>query len=231
LLELFRREASGRQWVAVVTERDDGDVHPLRVDASTLVRRQRIASGRTWVMLDEHHGTAVHHARRSDRSNGADPIAGVGDVLVGDGDAALAIWAADCAPVVLFGRSGRTVACHAGWRGLAAGVLDVAVGQLAERCVAAVLGPCIHPCCYEFGSVELQRVSEGLGIEQGVIRGRTSAGALALDVPAAVRAGLAEHHIALDVSGPCTRCEERWYSHRRGDADRQAVVSWSEVAQ
>ncbi len=229
MLELFRQEI-GRRWlIAVASDRADGDVHPIRVDARSLAERQVAVSGRTWVMLDEVHGTAVH---RAVASTGSAPgaVAGVGDVLVGDPGTAVAIWVADCAPVVLFDRDGATVACHAGWRGLAAGVISVAVAELEAPCAVAVLGPCIHPCCYEFGAADLAEVAGALGVEPDAISGRTSNGALALDVPAAVAVALGRHGIALDVSGPCTGCDERWYSHRRGDAERQAVVAWSEVA-
>jgi len=229
LLELLRQEVSGRRLVVLASDRADGDVHPMHVDADTLDARQVAVSGRTWVMLDEVHGTAVHLAVAGEDSSG-EAVAGVGDVLVGEPGAAVAIWVADCAPVVLFDRRGATVGCHAGWRGLAAGVIRVAVGQLEAPCVAAVLGPCIHPCCYEFGAAELAEVAVGLGVDPDAISGLTSTGALALDVPAAVAVALGRHRITLDVSGPCTGCDDRWYSHRRGDPERQAVVAWSEAA-
>ncbi len=229
MLELLRQEVDGHRLVAVVSDRADGDVHPMQVDADSLALRQVAVSGRTWVMLDEVHGTAVHRAVVWDDSP-SDVVAGVGDVLVGGPGTAVAVWVADCAPIVLFDRGGATVACHAGWRGLAAGVIGVAVGQLGAPCTAAVLGPCIHPCCYEFGAGDLAEVAAGLGVDPAAISGRTSTGALALDVPTAVAVALGRHGIALDVSGPCTGCDDRWYSHRRGDPERQAVVAWSEVA-
>jgi copper oxidase (laccase) domain-containing protein len=229
LLELLRQEVEDRRLIAIVSDRGDGDLHPIHVDVDVLAARQVAVSGRTWVMLDEVHGTAVRRAVARDRSSG-DAVAGVGDVLVGEPGTAVAVWVADCAPVVLFDRAGTTVACHAGWRGLAAGVINVAVDQLEEPCAAAVLGPCIHPCCYEFGAVELAEVAVGLDVGSDAISGRTSSGALALDVPAAVAVALGRHGIALDTIGPCTGCDDRWYSHRRGDPERQAVVAWSEVA-
>ncbi len=229
MLELLRQEVEDRRLIAIVSDRGDGDLHPIHVDVDVLAARQVAVSGRTWVMLDEVHGTAVRRAVARDRSSG-DAVAGVGDVLVGEPGTAVAVWVADCAPVVLFDRAGTTVACHAGWRGLAAGVINVAVDQLEEPCAAAVLGPCIHPCCYEFGAVELAEVAVGLDVGSDAISGRTSNGALALDVPAAVAVALGRHGIALDTIGPCTGCDDRWYSHRRGDPERQAVVAWSEVA-
>ncbi len=163
-------------------------------------------------------------------------MAGTADVAVAS-STPVAVWAADCAEIVLFGRDGDVVGCHAGWRGLAAGVIDVAVNETPGP-LAAVLGPCIHPCCYEFGALELQRVADGVRVAPEFIAGTTAsghgstgtAGRLALDVPAAVAAALARHGIELDVIGPCTGCDERWFSHRRGDVERHAVVAWYEAA-
>jgi copper oxidase (laccase) domain-containing protein len=149
-------------------------------------------------------------------------------------DAAVAVWAADCAPIVLIDAAGGLAAVHAGWRGLAAGVLDVAVGALRARggeIVAAVLGPVIHPCCYAFGRSDLARVAEGVHAPTEAITARTRDGDIALDVPSAVSAALRHAGVPLDVVGPCTGCDERWYSYRRrGDVGRHAVVAWTEPA-
>jgi polyphenol oxidase len=232
MLELLHRHVGGRLATVVATERSDGDMHPERVPPEILVARQMMSTGRRWFMLDEVHGTDVH---RCDESEPTVPIAGVGDVLVGATPgraatgAAIAIWAADCAPIVLFDDRGVPVGCHAGWRGLAAGVIDVTLDLLgAPR--AAVLGPCIHPCCYEFGDGELVEVARGVGVEPAAIAATTSTGALALDVPAAVAASLHRRGVELDVVGPCVGCDDRWFSHRRGDLGRHAVVAWSDPA-
>lgn len=227
MLELLRREADCGVAIAVVTERRDGDVHPVAVDPATLRRRQRKLTGRAWVMVDQIHGTAVFRAPAAPRDVSW-PVAGTADVVVAS-STPVAVWAADCAEVVLFDRDGAVVGCHAGWRGLAAGIIDVAVNETTDP-IAAVLGPCIHPCCYEFGERELQLVADGVQLAPEVLAGTTSQGALALDVPAAVALTLARHGIELDVIGPCTGCDERWFSHRRGDAERHAVVAWYEAA-
>ena len=156
--ELLRRHVGGRVAVAVVTERSDGDVHPGRVDHDTLRQRQLLLTGAQWVMLDEVHGTDVVVVDAS--SPPMWPIAGLGDALSADGsDEMLAVWAADCAPIALFGSNGTSwVVAHGGWRGLASGVIDAAVDALeftGTTVAAAVLGPCIHGCCYEFGVRDL----------------------------------------------------------------------------
>lgn len=227
MLELLRRDIGDRVAVVAVSERADGDMHPERVAYDLLVERQRAMTSSRWVMLDEVHGVGVY--RWSDRTP-ASAMAAVGDVLVGDRRSPpVAVWAADCAPVVLFDVAAVPVACHAGWRGLAGGVIDAAVHAI-EAPVVAVLGPCIHPCCYEFGERELAEVAAGVGVPVEVLAASSSQGTLALDVPAAVAAALGRHGIDVAVTASCTGCDPRWFSHRRGDVERHAVVAWSEEA-
>jgi purine-nucleoside/S-methyl-5'-thioadenosine phosphorylase / adenosine deaminase len=232
---LFRGPVGERIAVVVATDADDGDFHPGRVDADDLRRRQLRVTSDRWTMVDEVHGIAVHSADADTVRPSAWPLAGAGDVIVTSRlGSPIAIWAADCAPVALFGHRGTTIVIHAGWRGLAAGILDVGLATLADRGDAAqlaVLGPVIHPCCYEFGLDDLRSVARSLGVEPDEIAGRARSGARALDVPAAVAVGLRGGGVELAVTGPCTGCGGRWFSHRcRGDLGRHALVAWSETA-
>ena len=230
--ELLRRDIAGHTAVAVVTERSDGDVHPEHVDADTLRRRQCTLTGNRWVMIDEVHGVDVVTIDSS--ASVTWPLAGTGDVLVAEQSSeTLAVWVADCAPLALFGANGATrVVAHGGWRGLADGVIDVAVDALEStgtQVAAAVLGPCIHRCCYEFGAADLERVARGVGASPSEVVGSTSWGTRALDLPAAVTAGLARRAVELDVAGTCTGCDRRFHSHRRrGELERHALVVWFE---
>lgn len=227
MMELFDAPVAGRRLRVVASERVDGDVHPHRVDADVLTRRQEALTGRRWTMLDQVHGTVVVEVGSTTPTAG---VHAVGDVQWTDAsDVHVAMWAADCAVVVLADATGRLVAAHAGWRGLADGVLDVAVGALDAPVAAAVLGPVVHPCCYEFGGDDRALVEHAVRAAPGALVGTTSAGAEALDVPAAVAAGLARHGVRLDVVGPCTGCDERWFSHRvRAEPARHATIAWME---
>ena len=218
---------AGREVRIMTTDRSDGDVHPERVPYDELVARQLGATGRRWVMIDEVHGTDVVDV--TDRDAGS-PMVGIGDVIVTNSiDLDVAIWTADCAPIFLLADDGTTVGAHGGWRGLADGVIDVAVDAVRRNgghVVAAVLGPVIGPCCYEFGQDDLALVASGVHTRPAAIAGTTLDGATALDVPAAVRSALEHHAIVLDRVGPCTGCDERWFSHRvRGDLGRHATVA------
>jgi copper oxidase (laccase) domain-containing protein len=129
--------------------------------------------------------------------------------------AVLSVLTADCAPVALVA-PGAVAAVHAGWRGIAAGVLEAAVKELRRRSrgpIQAVLGPCIHPGCYEFSAADLDPLAARLGPE---VAGRTSTGALALDVPRSVKLALAGAGVT-DVTDVdvCTACSADHFSHRR----------------
>jgi purine-nucleoside/S-methyl-5'-thioadenosine phosphorylase / adenosine deaminase len=128
----------------------------------------------------------------------------------------LLVLVADCFPVGL--SDGEQVAMlHCGWRPLAGGIVEKALGRFASPPAAAV-GPGIGACCYEVGEEVLGAFS---GIE-GVARGRM------LDLRAVIAAKLAAGGVT-DVQhvDRCTSCEpELYFSHRRdgGVTGRQAWI-------
>ena len=220
-----------RVLVVAATERADGDLRPDGPDASALHARQVALTGVPWTMVDEVHGTAVIAV---DDDAPWVPMAGVGDVVVVTAPTRpVAVWTADCAPLILGDRSGALVAgVHAGWKGLAAGVIDAAVAAFHRSGTAvahAVLGPTIRGCCYEFGAADLAAVASGVGCTTAELTATTAAGTRGLDMAHAVGAALARHGIAVDTDVPCTGCDPRWFSHRtRADAGRHATVAWIE---
>ena len=226
--ELLTTEVGRWRVRVVATDRSDGDMHPERVAPDLLAARQLAVTGTVWPMLEQVHGTDVV-------SFPSLVDAPVGDIAVSrSGGSPVAVWAADCAPVALVGRRGTIAMVHAGWRGLAGGVLDVAVRAANDAdggVAAAVLGPTIGPCCYEFSAADTVVVAAGVGAAADEITGVTAWGTPALDVPAAVGVALARHGLAVAASCPCTGCDERWFSHRRrAEPGRHALVAWSEAA-
>lgn len=127
------------------------------------------------------------------------------------------VFVADCLPVALYGPSGVAMV-HAGWRGLAGGIL--AAGAEAVGATRAAIGPGIGPCCYEVGE-EVLSAFAGLG---DVVSDRM------LDLPGVARRLLARAGVEeVEASGLCTSCEqELFFSHRRdeGRTGRQAGVAW-----
>jgi YfiH family protein len=140
--------------------------------------------------------------------------------LVSEPGPAPMVLAADCLPVALFGPGGLAMV-HAGWRGLAGGI----VGKAAEAVGAttAAIGPGIGPCCYEVGEEVLDAFGDlGDGIAQGRI----------LDLPEVARRKLAQAGVErVEAAGLCTSCERGlFFSHRRdhGRTGRQAGIAWIE---
>ena len=212
----------------VFTDRAAGDlghagdyVHAVRPEVEA---RRRAVVDLPWTWLRQVHGDRVVVVDEPGGGAGRSADAAVTD----RSGCALAVLTADCAPVALLGSNGVVGVAHAGWRGLVAGVLERAVEVMRAAGagdVHALLGPCIRPGCYEFGADDLAQVARRLG--DGV-RGTTSTGAPALDVPAAVRAALGRVGVVdVDDVGICTACSPAHFSHRaRRELGRQALVVW-----
>lgn len=129
---------------------------------SVTLNRQRFAAalgGATPVFLKQVHGTRVVRLTAADLARGADQSAPEADAAVcTESGIACLVQVADCLPVLFSAPAGVAVgAAHAGWRGLAAGVLEATLTQLctlahcAPEQVQAWLGPCIGPRQFEVG--------------------------------------------------------------------------------
>lgn len=166
------------------------------------------------------HGTKVLvHDRPFDgwlRIEGAD-----GHIVIGAGAAAVTI--ADCVPAFIAHPSGTVGIVHAGWRGVAGGILPQALrlfaqlGHPVDECQVH-LGPSICGRCYEVGTDVYEQLT-----------GWETKRARNVDL----RALLAEQASQLGVarwsaSGECTKCDNGdFYSHRAGDAGRQVACIYS----
>jgi len=172
------------------------------------------------------HGTTVLRIRTDadiaalDSAVARPPIQADGHATSVAGVGVMAL-AADCLPVAL-GSDGAVAVVHAGWRGLAAGVLEEGVRALRELddasdIVAAVIGPGAGSCCYEVGE-EVHTAFAGAHRS-----GRR------IDLAAIARDRLRAAGVT-DVrdAATCTICDERFFSYRRERAlaGRQAGVAW-----
>lgn len=197
----------------------------MAITAEDVEQRRTTVVSLPWTWLDQVHGNAVVTVGSPGEFAGTKADASVTSVK----GAAVAIQIADCAPIALLA-PGAVGVVHAGWRGLASGIVGNAVEalrKLSDGPISAVLGPCIHSKCYEFSYQDLQPLVEKFGQE---VRCNSNDGALTFDLPAAVKIALARSGVeTIDDVNICTACSSQHWSHRkRGDRQRQALVAWLE---
>lgn len=135
------------------------------------------------------------------------------------------VHTADCVPILLSHREfPLAAAVHAGWRGLAAGIVEETIRVLADRFgyaavggIVAVAGPCARGCCYEIGE-ETADALRGLPggaslLGKGEAAGKWTADLQGLALAALRGAGVPGGQTA--AAGPCTICSTRFHSFRR----------------
>ena len=179
------------------------------------------------VWLEQVHGSRILAA---DRGSDGEPADGAVAVAAGT---VLVIMTADCLPVLLTTRSGDAVgAVHAGWRGLAEGVIGAGVAALDREPaeVLAWLGPAIGPDAFEVGGevrdAFLRRYPAATACFIPNRRARWQA-----DLYALARLALAEAGVTrVFGGGACTHREAaRFFSHRReAPCGRMATLIWRE---
>lgn len=133
---------------------------------------------------------------------------------------ALAVTAADCAPVFLAHPSGAIAIVHSGWRGTEARIVDQAIRLLGRVGLSpdelrVHIGPAICGRCYEVSADVRCRLTGEQANRPGNVDIRSLIAEQARD------AGVN----SISVSPSCTRCDnDAFYSHRAGDAGRQIAV-------
>jgi YfiH family protein len=168
----------------------------------------------------------IHSARVLEARPGS---CGEGDALATrQPDLALSVVTADCVPLLLGGED-EIASVHAGWRGIAAGIVDRALAHLLTPATAltAWLGPAIGPCCYEVGDDVAARV---IATSDPSVVSSHRGPRPHLDLHAAVesqlrRSGVETVHRVSD----CTRCSAAtlWSYRRAGPgAGRNLSFIW-----
>ncbi|HEY3208332.1 MAG TPA: peptidoglycan editing factor PgeF [Actinomycetota bacterium] len=202
--------------------------------ARALENRRRVCGAvgvPPFALVRQVHGARVVRAGRKRIGAGfEDPSTALGSadaIVTSSCGVALAVLAADCVPVVLADpAAGRLAVVHAGWRGVAQGVLGSAVGCFPNpAAVRAAVGPAIGRDHYEVGDEVASAVS--MACPGGAVTTR-SGSRLLLDLPATVSKILTALGVrSIDREEVCTACEpDRFFSHRRdGITGRQALVA------
>ena len=177
------------------------------------------------VWLKQVHGTAVIDAAAG--QSGAEADASVSRSV----GAVCAVMTADCLPLLLCDAAGSVVAAaHAGWRGLAEGVIErtVAAMQVDPATVMAYLGAAIGPQAFEVGAeVRAAFVAQDAAAQQAFTP--HSEGKWLADIYLLARQRLARLGVEKICGGEyCTFTEtERFYSYRRdGATGRMASLVW-----
>ena len=147
----------------------------------------------------------------------------------------IAVFSADCVPLLIYDPDARRLAVvHAGWRGTAQSAARAAVlalveaGGRSEEFLAAV-GPSIGPCCYEVDKPVIARLDAAFPGRWGAWVRSVGAGKWMLDLWAANEDQLRGAGLRGDrVDNPrlCTGCRtDLFYSYRRGHNGRLVSIA------
>lgn len=208
--------AGGRQAVVAFTDRfggvSDEPYHWLNLAMAVGDRREDVAENRLRVGLAAGFepralvlSRQVHGTRLRVVSPGDNGVVGEADGLVARVPGVpIGLLTADCAAVVLAGAQGVAIV-HAGWRGLAGGIVRRGVSAVGSD-VKAWVGPAIRDCCYEVGE-------DVIGAFR---RADLPTGRRRVDISSAASAALTEAGVDdVDVDETCTACDARYFSYRR----------------
>ena len=197
---------------------DDPD--DVRENRRRLVEHAGLPEEPRW--LKQVHGNRVVHASEVERD-----VTEADAVWTDQPGHVCAVMVADCVPILLAAKDGSCVAAiHAGWRGLAAGVIEETVKHLpvppAE--LVAAIGPCISAEHYEVG----EEVIEGLA-NAGVLPVKAAVAGQRLDLTAVVAESLLRSGLSgwFEKQAFCTfSMPDAWHSYRRDNtAGRFALIT------
>lgn len=202
-------------------------------DDAAVVRNRAIlaeAIGRPAVFLDQVHGRQVLRLSASD-AHAETTLPPADATITTDRGIACAVQVADCLPVLFAAPAGRGVgAAHAGWRGLAGGVLEATVAALCDAAACAPhelcawLGPCIGPAAFEVGADVVAAFGESAA---DGFTARVQPGKWLADLPALARQRLRSVGVeAISGGNWCTVTDaSRFFSFRRDRVTGRMVAA------
>jgi YfiH family protein len=212
----------GPQWQAPARIRALFTTRAIDVPGDGL--RAALPSDPVW--LTQVHGNTCVDV---DQVHGALPAADA--AVTRTPNVVIAVRTADCLPVLLADRAGTVVGvAHAGWRGLAAGILESTIATLgvAPAGIAAWIGPAIGPQRFEVGRdvLDAHRANDAsCAVHFRPLReGKWLADLAGLAKQRLARAGVTR----IDGGAWCTHTDaERFHSYRREKGTgRMALVAW-----
>ncbi|MEX0448800.1 peptidoglycan editing factor PgeF [Spiribacter sp. 221] len=193
------------------------DLAAVRENRRRLAEQAGLPEQPRWVA--QVHGTRVVHAGEVERD-----VTEADAVWTDQPGQVCAVLVADCLPILLADHAGRCVAAvHAGWRGLAAGIIQRTIETLPVPAsdLVACIGPCIGPDAYEVGAEVIEAMIAGgtvprswpslSGDEQFQLDLAATAEGVFSQV--GIRAGAATHVVHCTFTDPA-----RLYSYRRDES-------------
>ncbi len=160
------------------------------------------------------------------------PLPDCDGLITNDKNVAIAIFFADCTPVLLFDDVNKVLCLvHCGWRGTVNGFAGIGAEKMVKEYGAsyenihAVIGPCISKCCFEVG-IEVKEEFEKAGLGEFVT---PKGNKFLADLKGANRNFLEKAGVKnITVSSDCTMCRTDLYFSHRGCGEstgRMAVVA------
>jgi len=197
-----------------------------------LVRQRRYAPFSQYIILDQIHGSSGATITAPNEASYYRPYAVTGDYIVtNQPHIACCVATADCTPVCIYAPDGPAIAVvHAGWRGIANGVIAHAISALCDTAACnpaslyAYIGPCARSCCYRVEHHIIEAVTAQ--ITNAYV---TTHVGYYLDILRCSQAHLQLHGVqahAVHSIPHCTICHPHYASHREnGTAYRQITYA------
>lgn len=198
-----------------------GDVAYNVNDCRRVVRQSfRLLEPPRW--LQQVHGTTV----AGDQEFFADNHPQADAHYTAQTNSACMLHTADCLPVFFCNQSGTEIAlAHAGWRGLAAGILQRTLARFSDApdAIMCWLGPCISQPFFEVGPDVKAAFANGFVSDSILEEAFTPSGRVSeqgihyyCDLPLLARGHLAQQGVAAITGGDlCTYSDSRFYSYRQ----------------
>lgn len=189
------------------------------------------------VCAEQVHGNEVALVGEHDAGRGAlafeNAIKGADALITSDSMVPLALFFADCTPVVVVDKERRVVGvAHAGWRGIYSDIIEATVESLcrvqssAKQDLLAFIGPSIGGCCYQVGPDLIEKFGARFSDISGWLNGSC------LDLREIAVSQLTKSGLLVDNIYTCNNCctscrNETYFSYRadHGVTGRQAAIT------
>jgi len=173
------------------------------------------------IWLEQVHGTEILSIGTHEKGVGLPPADGAYTNKIG---MVLAVMTADCMPILICSQDGEEIAAvHAGWRGLASGIVECALKKFSSSNLIVYLGPTIDVCHYEVG----QEVKDNFPLSSAFIASERR-GHWMFDMYDEAKnqfQALGVHNVT--SSKHCTYCDNTLFSYRREhQTGRFASLIW-----